>query len=150
MWGIVRDITERKKMEEERRKIEVRMREVQKLESLGVLAGGIAHDFNNLLMAVLGRADLALLSLSEDSPAYEHVEEIIRASLRAAELCQQMLAYSGRGRFVVKRHDLSEIVREMGQMLDVSVCKNALIRYSLADDLPAVEADTPPRYVRWS
>jgi len=141
MWAIVRDITERKKIEEERRKIEVRMREVQKLESLGVLAGGIAHDFNNLLMAVLGRADLALLSLSEDSPAYEHVEEIIRASHRASELCQQMLAYSGKGRFVVKRHDLSEIVREMGQMLDVSVSKNALIRYYLADNLPAVEAD---------
>jgi len=141
MWAIMRDITERKKMEEERRRIDVRVREVQKLESLGVLAGGIAHDFNNLLMAVLGRADLALLSLSEGSPAYEHVEEIIRASHRAAELCQQMLAYSGRGRFVVKRHDLSEIVREMGQILDVSVSKNALVRYSLADNLPAVEAD---------
>jgi len=132
--AIFNDITERSKLE-------VQMREVQKLESLGVLAGGIAHDFNNLLMAILGRADLALLSISPVSPAYQHVEEITRASQRAADLCRQMLAYSGKGQFVVSRHDISEIVREMGQMLDVSVSKNAMMRYSLAEGLPAVESD---------
>ncbi|MHB8772946.1 MAG: PAS domain S-box protein [Syntrophales bacterium] len=130
----IRDITERKQ-------IEVRMQEVQKLESLGVLAGGIAHDFNNLLMAILGNADLALLSLSPVSPACRYVEEIIRASQRAADLCQQMLAYSGKGRFVVDRHDISEIVREMGQILSVSISKKAILRYSLSEGLPAVESD---------
>ena len=139
--GIIRDITDRKRMEEERGKLEAQMREVQKLESLGVLAGGIAHDFNNLLMAILGRADLALLSLSPASPAHHHVEEITLASERAADLCRQMLAYSGKGRFVVRRHDISEIVREIGQILDVSVSKTAMIRYSLAQGLPAVESD---------
>ncbi len=137
----VRDITERKQAEEERRKLEAQMRDVQKLESLGVLAGGIAHDFNNLLMAILGRADLALHSLSRVSPAYHHVQEITRSSERAADLCRQMLAYSGKGRFVVGRHDLSEIVREMGQLLEVTVSKNAMVRYTLAEDLPAVESD---------
>ncbi|MBE0557405.1 MAG: PAS domain S-box protein, partial [Proteobacteria bacterium] len=86
--GLVQDITEQKRMGDERRKIDVQMREVQKLESLGVLAGGIAHDFNNLLMAILGNADLALCSLSPVSPAREHVEEITRASHRAADLCR--------------------------------------------------------------
>ncbi len=135
------DLTERKQIEEERRRFDVQMREVQKLESLGVLAGGIAHDFNNLLMAVLGYADLALLSLSPVSPARQYLEEITRASQRAADLCRQMLAYSGKGRFVISRYDLSEIVREMGQILDVSVSKKAVMRYFLAEGLPAVESD---------
>jgi len=137
----MRDITERKQAEEERRSIEAQMREMQKLESLGVLAGGIAHDFNNLLMAILGRADLALLSLSPVSPAHHHLEEITRASQRAADLCRQMLAYSGKGRFVVGRRDLSEIVHEMGQLLEISVSKKAMVRYALTERLPAVESD---------
>jgi PAS domain S-box-containing protein len=137
----IRDITERKQAEEERLKLEAQMREVQKLESLGVLAGGIAHDFNNLLMAILGNADLALLTLSPASPARPHVEEITRGSLRAADLCRQMLAYSGKGRFVIGRYNLSEIVQEMTQMLKVSVSKKATLRYSLGEDLPAVEVD---------
>ncbi|MFZ5452285.1 MAG: response regulator [Thermodesulfobacteriota bacterium] len=138
---VARDISERRQAEEERGKLEAQMREVQKLESLGVLAGGIAHDFNNLLMAILGNADLALFSLPPTSPARPSVEEIARASQRAADLCRQMLAYSGRGRFVVGRYDLSEIVREMAQMLEVSVSKKASLSYSFAAELPAVEGD---------
>jgi two-component system cell cycle sensor histidine kinase/response regulator CckA len=150
IWGVLvgsktlffcSDLTERKRAEEERARLEAQMREVQKLESLGVLAGGIAHDFNNLLMAILGNADLVLHSLSPASPARPNVEEIAQASQRAADLCRQMLAYSGKGRFVVGRYDLSEIVREMAQMLKVSVSKQASLRYSFAADLPAVEAD---------
>ncbi len=137
----IRDISERQRAEEERAKLEAQMREVQKLESLGVLAGGIAHDFNNLLMVILGNADLALLALSNASPARPYVKEISQGSLRAAELCRQMLAYSGKARFVTGRYNLSEIVREMAQMLKVSVSKKASLRYSFAEDLPAVEVD---------
>jgi PAS domain S-box-containing protein len=137
----IRDISERQRAEEERAKMEAQMREVQKLESLGVLAGGIAHDFNNLLMAILGNADLALLGLSPASPARPHVEEITRGAMRAADLCRQMLAYSGKGRFFIGRYNLSEIVQEMTQMLKVSVSKKANLRYSFAADLPAVEVD---------
>jgi len=139
--AVFNDLTERKQMEEERLRFDAQMREVQKLESLGVLAGGIAHDFNNLLMAILGYADLALLALSPASPVCQHVEEITRASHRAADLCRQMLAYSGKGRFVVSRCDLSEVVREMGKILDVSVSKKSAVRYVLADHLPEVESD---------
>lgn len=127
--------------EEERRKLEAQMLEVQKLESLGVLAGGIAHDFNNLLMAILGNADLALGFMPPASPARPNVEEIVRASQRAADLCRQMLAYSGKGRFEVGHYDLSEIVQEMAQMLEVSVSKKASLRYFFAAELPAVQAD---------
>jgi len=138
---VARNITARKRAEAEQAKLEAQMQEVQKLESLGVLAGGIAHDFNNLLMAILGNADLALLSLSPASPARPNVEEIARTSQRAADLCRQMLAYSGKGRFLVGRYDLSEIVREMAQMLEVSISKKASLRYSFGAQLPAVEAD---------
>ena len=78
-----------------------------------VLAGGIAHDFNNLLLAVLGNADLALLDLPATSPARECVEDIKSATLRATELAGQMLAYSGKGRFVIEALDLNEIIEEM-------------------------------------
>jgi CheY-like chemotaxis protein len=105
------------------------------------LAGGIAHDFNNLLMAVLGNAELALQDISEVSPARPMLEEIRRTARRAADLCKQMLAYSGKGRFVVKPIDLSELVREMGHMLEVSISKKATMRYTLSPSLPAVDAD---------
>jgi PAS domain S-box-containing protein len=137
----VRDISERKRDEEERRRLEEKMRHAQKLQSLGVLAGGIAHDFNNLLTAIQGNADLALLSLPPAAPARQHVKEIEGAVRRAAELCRQMLAYAGKGRLVVQRHDLSAVVREMTSILDISVSKKAVLRYRLAPVLPAIEAD---------
>jgi two-component system, cell cycle sensor histidine kinase and response regulator CckA len=139
--GISTDITERKRAEEERRKLEARVLHVQKLESLGIMAGGIAHDFNNILMAILGNADLALLGLSPVSPARDNLIAITKASQRAAELCKQMLAYSGRGRFVIEPLDITEVVQEMTHMLEVSTCKKAVLKYNFADNLPAIEAD---------
>ncbi len=136
-----RDISERKRAEDERRRLDEQMREAQKLESLGVLAGGIAHDFNNMLMAIMGNADLALKDISNVSPARPMLEEIERTAHRAAELCRQMLAYSGRGHFVIAKIALSELVREMGYMLQVSIPKKVVLRYNLTDDLPAIEAD---------
>lgn len=137
----IRDITERLRAEEERRKLEAQMQQVQKLESLGVLAGGIAHDFNNLLTAILGHANLALLSLPPLSPVRDDLKEIETASLRAAELCRQMLAYAGMGRCVVETLDLSLLVQELTQLLQVSISKKALLRCFLAENLPAIDAD---------
>ncbi len=136
-----KDITERKQAEEERRKFEAQIQQAQKLESLGVLAGGIAHDFNNLLTAILGNADLALSELSPVSPARENLEAIERTSRRAAELCKQMLAYSGKGRFVIRSVNLSEIVEEMTHLLEVSISKKAILKYNFADNLPSIKAD---------
>ena len=141
IWSIVENITERKQAEEERRRFEVQIQHTQKLESLGVLAGGIAHDFNNLLMGVLGNADIALLDLSPVSPVRENLVDIKKASQRAAELAKQMLAYSGKGRFIVEPLDLSEAVEEMAHMLEVSVSKSVVLKYEFGDNLPAVNAD---------
>ena len=137
----IRDITERKLAEEERRKMESQIQQTQKLESLGVLAGGIAHDFNNLLMAILGNIDLALLELSPSSQARGNLLEAAKASQRAADLCRQMLAYSGRGRFTSESLSLNEIIEDMSHMLEVSVSKKALLRFNYASGLSAVEAD---------
>lgn len=138
---LCRDISERRRIELEQKELETQMQQSQKLESLGVLAGGIAHDFNNLLMAVLGNADMALSSLPPESPICETIQEIIKGARRAAELCKQMLAYSGKSQFIVEPHELSAIVREMTHMLEVSVSKKAILHYNFADNLPAVEAD---------
>ncbi len=139
--GFFRDITKSKMAEEERRKVEEKLQQTQKLESLGVLAGGIAHDFNNMLMVVLGNAELAQMEISETSPARQRLEDINNVAIKAADLCKQMLAYSGKGRFVVRPIDLSEVVGEMGRMLDVSVSKKAILNYSLEKGLPPIEAD---------
>ncbi len=135
------DITERKQAETERRKLEAQVQHVQKLESLGVLAGGIAHDFNNLLVAILGNTDLARRVLSPASPAQSYLREIEAASRRAADLCRQMLAYSGKGRFVIETLDVNEVVEEMARMLEVSISKKAVLKYELTRGLPVIEAD---------
>ncbi|MBK8479276.1 MAG: PAS domain S-box protein [Opitutaceae bacterium] len=138
---VARDISARKAAEAERFMTEARVRETQKLESLGVLAGGIAHDFNNLLTGILGNASLAKLDISPDTPPYNCVEEIEKASLRAAELCRQMLAYSGKGRFVVQLLDLSELITEAGPLLELSSSKKAKLRFFLNKHLPLIQAD---------
>jgi PAS domain S-box-containing protein len=120
---------------------EAQSRHVQKLESIGVLAGGIAHDFNNLLHVILGNADIALSRLAGRSPARGPMEEVIRATMRAADLTRQMLAYSGKGAFVVRNLDLSNEVREMATLLRTAISKQATLVWELETDLPPVKAD---------
>jgi PAS domain S-box-containing protein len=142
--GIARDITERKRREEEQRALEQKLLETQKLESLGVLAGGVAHDFNNLLTGILGRVSLFRseeLEIGVSSAASEHLQQIEQAAIQAADLCRQMLAYSGKGRFAVRPLDLSELVRDTAHLLHVSVSKNATLELDLAQSLPAVAGD---------
>ncbi len=141
IMGTHREITDRKKLEEEQNKLEKQMQHTQKLESLGVLAGGIAHDFNNLLMGILGNADLALYEVSPVAPVRENLIEIETAAKRAAELCRQMLAYSGKGSFVISTINLNEVIEEMTHLLEISISKNVVLRYRLAKDLPSIEAD---------
>ena len=137
-----RDITERKRIEEERRRMDARSQHAQKLESLGILAGGIAHDFNNLLMGVLGNASLALADLDASHAAAESVQQIEVAARRAAELTGQILTYSGKGPVAMKPLSLNALVGEMGQLLEPAVSKKCELKYSLADDLPSIQGDS--------
>ena len=130
----IRDATERKRFERQ-------LQHTQKLESLGLLAGGIAHDFNNLLTGILGNASLGLTDLPAYAPGRKYFREIVAAAQRAADLTRQMLAYSGKGTFVVEQIDLSQLVREIGPLIHTSIPRMVQIALDLAPDLPPVEAD---------
>ncbi|MDJ0974077.1 MAG: response regulator [Planctomycetota bacterium] len=141
-WDFVgADITDVKRAQEERSELERQIQETQKLESLGVLAGGIAHDFNNLLTSILANASMALRDSGPESPVREYLRQIETGAVRASGLTQQMLAYSGKGRFVVEAIDVSALVEEMTHLLKASISKNVALRYDLAAGLPAVMAD---------
>jgi PAS domain S-box-containing protein len=134
MVAIGRDVTDRKALE-------LQMREMQRLESLGVLTGGIAHDFNNILQTILGNADLVAMDQSLSTFNRDCVESISRAGFRMAELTRQMLAYSGAHRFELRPVALNDVVREMRSLLEVAVSKKAALFFEMAEDLPAVRAD---------
>ena len=138
---IIRDISHQKQAEVDRMETERRMLQAQKLESLGVLAGGIAHDFNNLLTAMLGNASLARLDLPENSPVHRPLGQIENAAVRAAELCKEMLAYSGRSQLATARTDLSALVEDTTQLLQVSISKKCVLKLELHQPLPAILAD---------
>jgi len=124
------------------RDMQAKVEHNQRLDSLGVLAGGIAHDFNNILTAIMGNAAMAerkALNNPQDMPKY--LDNIVASSEKAAELCKQMLAYSGKGQFVVKAIDLSAMVESITKLLEISIAKGVVLKYHLTENLPAVEAD---------
>ena len=138
---IISDVTERRWAEAEKLALERQLLHAQKLESLGVLAGGIAHDFNNILLTILGNATLAQSELPSGDPTRYYLEEIEHATQKAAGLANQMLAYSGKGHFVIQPVDAGAIVREMAQLLEISISKGAVLRCDLAGRLPTFDGD---------
>jgi len=125
----------------ERNRIQKQDEHAQRLESLGVLAGGIAHDFNNLLTAIMGNAGLAMRMLDEPEKCKDKLSNILNASDSAANLCKQMLAYSGKGQFIIHPVHLSKVTQKIVQLLQTSIHKKAKLTLDLRDDLPLVEAD---------
>ena len=144
--GLGLNVSEQRQAAEVKRRMEEQMLHMQKLESLGVLAGGIAHDFNNLLTGVMGYADLALFDVPEDSSAAQSIGQIAKSARRAAELTRQMLAYSGKGTFVVQAFCLGQVLRDMASLLEVAVSKRCQMVYALQEGLPSIEGD--PTQVR--
>jgi len=128
------DITERKRFED-------KLRQTQKLESLGVLAGGIAHDFNNLLVTILGNASFAKSIAGSDARLGPLLDEIELGARRAAELTRQMLDYSGEGKLKVERLELAGAVREMARLLAALIPKRVELHYQFQEGLPVVEVD---------
>lgn len=128
--------------EEHRHKLEARFQRMQKLESLGIMAGGIAHDFNNLLLTIIGNLEMSLAEIPGDTPARQGLEESRKASLLAADLCGQMLAYSGKGHFIIHAISLADIVKEMVTLLESSITKRADLRLSCPDEVPRIMGDS--------
>ncbi len=131
---IARDITDQ-------RRSELQLQQVQKLESLGVIAGGVAHDFNNLLVGIMGNASLALESMAPSSPNYQLLNAVVAASERAAHLTQQLLAYAGKGRFLSEKVNLSSLTREISSLIQTSIARTVTLRMELEDSLAPIEAD---------
>ena len=139
--SFVKDISERKAAEAQRRHVEAQMRETQKLESLGTLAGGIAHDFNNILSAILGYAELAKIVAPAGSDAHKYVTEIASAGQRAKELVQQILLFSRQGRTEKGPIDLRRAVNEALKMMKATLPANIELIVTSPSDLPPVFAN---------
>ncbi len=135
------DISDRLAAQQQQDRMKMRLQEAQKMESLGILAGGVAHDFNNILMTIMGNADLAQISLQENSPVQPNLNEITKACRRAGELAKQMLAYSGKGAFIIESLDLDHLIDGLSQLLAASISKNSTIRLNLNGQLPSIRGD---------
>src|SRR5262249_15575144 len=131
LLGVSLDITERRRGEQERERLQAQLLQVQKLEGLGLLAGGIAHDFNNILTAILGGASSALMTIPRENPARQDIEVVIAGAQRAANLTRQMLAYSGKGHVDIRPINLSTHVREIAVLLETTVPKKVQLRLEL-------------------
>lgn len=132
------DITERKKYEEEKLQLAHQLQQVQKLESLGVLAGGIAHDFNNILSIIIGHCSLAEM---DHDQAWTHIPTIEKAAARAAVLCRQMLTYAGKSDFSLAMINVASVVDEMVQMIKATIAQNIIFKLNLLSDVPPIRGD---------
>ena len=139
---VARDVTERKKAEEERRKMEQKYQQTQKLESLGVLAGGIAHDFNNILTIILGHCHIINNGINSGIDQKNHVTQIEKAAGRAADLCRQMLTYAGKNALVETRINIWLLVDENVKMLHSALQKSVAIKLGLKNDIPEIMGDS--------
>jgi PAS domain S-box-containing protein len=138
--AIASDNTFRKEAEAERTNIARRVQESQRLESLGLMAGGIAHDFNNLLTGIIGNLDLARMDTPDRSPARKSLEASTNGARRAAELCKQMLVYSGRGRLESQECDINVLTSETAALLNISA-KNVHLHFELCTEPALVVCD---------
>jgi PAS domain S-box-containing protein len=128
------DVTERKKDEQ-------RLRQTQKLESLGVLAGGVAHDFNNLLTGIMGNASLVLDTTEPGSRSHAMLQAVLAGSERAAQLTRQLLTYAGKDQGKLQPLDIAAAARELVPLLTASIPKLVQLSLDLEDNVPLVQAD---------
>jgi two-component system cell cycle sensor histidine kinase/response regulator CckA len=140
---VVRDLTEQRRKEAAERENEQALQESQKLESIGVLAGGIAHDFNNLLTGIMGNAGLArrAIAAGRSEQAAVLLRDVLAASERASDLTRQLLAYAGKGRFVIQPVDLCRLVTEVSTLIRASISKKITLVMDVPDDRILIDAD---------
>ncbi|MCX7008974.1 MAG: response regulator, partial [Kiritimatiellaeota bacterium] len=140
--ALARDITERRQAEADRQRLAEQEHQMQKLESLGVVAGGIAHDFNNILLTILGNVELALEEISPLASAHECLLEVEKAARRAAELSMNMLIYSGRGIFAPQPLKLGDLATGMRAMLESGLPRTITLRFEMEAPSPTIAADS--------
>ncbi len=134
-FAFIADLTESKKLEQ-------KLVQAQKLESLSVLAGGVAHDFNNVLATIMGNAGLAMMDLDRNSPVRSSLEMVVKASEKGAKVTQQMLAYSGSKRLVKQTLNLNKLIQDLSALALTSISREAELSFSFDDDLRPIDADS--------
>jgi two-component system cell cycle sensor histidine kinase/response regulator CckA len=139
--AIIMDVTDRKRAEEERRRLEARLQQSQRLEAVGMLAGGIAHDFNNMLAVILGYAETLQDEIPGDSGAQAELGEIVRAATRSSALTRQLLAFARRQTLEMKTEDLNRIILDIQSMLRRSLRENISIDLRLSPSACTITAD---------
>jgi signal transduction histidine kinase/CheY-like chemotaxis protein len=137
----IQDITDRKRAEEEVKTLEEQLRQSQKIEAIGQLAGGVAHDFNNLLTVIKGYSQLSLLDLKENTPLWENIQEIQKATQRATDLTRQLLAFSRRQILDPKVLDLNSLLRDTEKMLRRMIGEDIELITLFSEDLGRVKID---------
>ena len=138
--AIIRDMTDRKRIEEEKKELEIQLYQAQKAEAIGTLAGGIAHDFNNLLMGIQGNTSLMLYDMDYEQPYCESLKNIEKLIKRGAKLSSQLLGYAKKGKYEVRSVNLNQLVEEVCETFGRAK-KEITIYKDLAKDLFAIEAD---------
>ncbi len=141
IWGVQRDITDSKRAEEEKTKLEAQLQQAQKMESVGRLAGGVAHDFNNMLGVILGHAEMAMESVDPAQPLYADLEEIRKAAERSADLTRQLLVFARRQTVAPRVLDLNETVAGMLKMLQRMIGENIRLDWLPEAELWPVRID---------
>ena len=139
--GVGKDITERKKAEEERQKLEARLRQTQKMEAIGSLAGGIAHDFNNLLTVINGHAEIALTKLKKNHPQYKDIRAILQAGKQAENLTTQLLAFSRRQIYNPKVIDINKVISNLDKMMRRLIGEDICMEVKYGSVIPKIKAD---------
>jgi signal transduction histidine kinase/CheY-like chemotaxis protein len=139
--SVIMDVSEWLHAQLDRARLQAELQQAQKTEGLGLLAGSIAHDFNNLLVGVLGNVSLLLESLDASSPLRRVAQAIELAAQRAADVARQLLAYAGKGQFRVEQHNLSELAREIGELLRITIAQRSELCMELAQNIAPVKVD---------
>jgi len=138
----VSDQSARRKAQEERRRIEAKMQQLQKTDSMGMMAGGLSHEFNNLLASIIGYSDLAREDTPANNPARKNIEQVIDSAQQAAELTSQMLAFSGKARFLAEPLDLSELVRNSARLISAVLTARIELKLELDELLPRIKGNS--------
>jgi two-component system cell cycle sensor histidine kinase/response regulator CckA len=138
--GVVRDVTERKEAEKEKKSLEAQLQYAQKMEALGTLAGGIAHNFNNLLMGIQGNTTLMLLEENSDRPHYENLKKIEKLVDSGSKLTKQLLGYARKGQYEIKPLSVNRVIEETSETFSITK-KDIAVHRELADNLHVVQAD---------
>ncbi|MGC8845616.1 MAG: response regulator [Candidatus Hydrogenedens sp.] len=138
---LFRDISEIKKVQEEKKQFQKQIQHIQKLESLGVLSSSVAHDFNNYLMAIMGHAELARAEINKPSAIANYLQNIEETIKDAGELCRQLLTFAGKKQQPYQPCNLNHIIKETEHLLKVSISKKILLDFQFDPELPLINGE---------